>query len=265
MVEKFTMNIDDILEFDYQVEEISDNVITVNKDAGGISESYYSTDTYVFDPQSIGTYELDINGQIIEIEVTDIPDSEVDYFEDSGLSEYDGDTGSFSVTDGSSDGLTTPQEGDQMLREYISSGSATIYSTSGLPNYPSAGNKFRCWVYFGAQSGYASSGELIRTHFGVQSSASSSYAIVLSPKGDSVEIWKDGSAIASTNASINGVTWYDQRCEWKSDKINVDVLDVNGNTIASVSVTDSTYSSGGVGFGHNAGGNSGYWDGFATE
>jgi hypothetical protein len=70
-----SMNIDDTLEFDYQVEEISDNVVAVNKNAGAISESYYSTDTYVFDPQSTGSYELDINGQIIEIEVTDIPDS----------------------------------------------------------------------------------------------------------------------------------------------------------------------------------------------
>jgi hypothetical protein len=40
----------------------------------------------------------------------------VDFFEDENISEYSGDTGVFDITDGTSDGLTTPREGSYMLR-----------------------------------------------------------------------------------------------------------------------------------------------------
>lgn len=75
--QKIKMDVDETLELDYLVEEVSRDAVTIYKEPSGLSESYYSTDTYVFDPSGTGTFQLDINGQTIEIEVTDIPDSVV--------------------------------------------------------------------------------------------------------------------------------------------------------------------------------------------
>jgi hypothetical protein len=75
--QKIKMNTSETLEIDYLVEEVSRDVVTINKEPSGLSESYYSTDTYVFDPSGAGTYEIEIKNQVIEIEVTDIPDSVV--------------------------------------------------------------------------------------------------------------------------------------------------------------------------------------------
>jgi hypothetical protein len=77
MVNKIKMNVNEKLELDYLIEEVSRNTITVNKDPNGSTINYVSKEIGVFDPQGTGTYELDINGQIIEIEVTDIPDSAI--------------------------------------------------------------------------------------------------------------------------------------------------------------------------------------------
>lgn len=72
-----TMNVDEVLELEYLVEELSDDSVTYNKNPSGKSSSYISTNTHVFSPDGIGLYELDINGQIIEIDVVDITDSVV--------------------------------------------------------------------------------------------------------------------------------------------------------------------------------------------
>jgi hypothetical protein len=77
MVEQITMNVDNTLELDYLVEQVSDDVINIaskpNNDSSSIE--YISTRTGIFNPQNPGTYQLEIKGQTIEIEVTKIPDS----------------------------------------------------------------------------------------------------------------------------------------------------------------------------------------------
>lgn len=81
MAEKsISMNVNEIVELDYLVKEISDSVVTFDKKPGNVSESYISKNKYVFDPKDTGTYKLDINGQKIEIEVTDIPNSATYYW-----------------------------------------------------------------------------------------------------------------------------------------------------------------------------------------
>jgi hypothetical protein len=72
-----SMGVNEIVELDYLVKEISDSVVTFDKKPGNVSESYISKNKYVFDPKDTGTYKLDINGQTIEIQVTDIPDSAI--------------------------------------------------------------------------------------------------------------------------------------------------------------------------------------------
>jgi hypothetical protein len=71
------MNVNDTLELDYLVEEVSDSVVSFNKNPNGKSDTYVSRNSYIFDPNGTGTYEFDLKGQTIEIEVTDIPDSGV--------------------------------------------------------------------------------------------------------------------------------------------------------------------------------------------
>jgi hypothetical protein len=81
MVENISMNINDTLELDYLVEQIDDSTIDITDEP---SKNSYSLDYGrkqfgIFDPTDTGTYKLDINGQTIEIEVTDIPDSGADH------------------------------------------------------------------------------------------------------------------------------------------------------------------------------------------
>jgi hypothetical protein len=78
--QKIKMDVDETLELDYLVEKVSRDAVTINKEPSGLSESYYSTDTYVFDPSGTGTYEIEVKNQVIEIEVTDIPDSAISHW-----------------------------------------------------------------------------------------------------------------------------------------------------------------------------------------
>lgn len=77
MVEQITMNVNETLELDYLIEEVSRDTITVSKDPKGSNINYVSKETGIFDPQGTGTYELNIDGQTIEIEVTDRPENGV--------------------------------------------------------------------------------------------------------------------------------------------------------------------------------------------
>jgi len=71
------------------------------------------------------------------------PDAEIDHFEDADLSEYSGDTGSFSLQ------TSTVKVGTYALEGSMSSGNAiTITSTSGLPHYPERGDEIGYWVQF---------------------------------------------------------------------------------------------------------------------
>lgn len=83
MTKNITMDIDEVLELDYLIEKISDNTIDVTNEPtnGASSINYTSINRGIFNPSETGTYQLDINGQTIEIDVVDIPDSVVSEFE----------------------------------------------------------------------------------------------------------------------------------------------------------------------------------------
>jgi hypothetical protein len=75
------MSVDDTLELDTTIKKSTDpmNSITVT-DGSDYDLSGFQTHTGVFDPQSQGSYTLDINGQQISIEVTsvrNIPDADL--------------------------------------------------------------------------------------------------------------------------------------------------------------------------------------------
>jgi hypothetical protein len=92
--QSFTMNVNDTLELDYLIEEISRDTIEITDEPteDSFSVSYISRETGVFNPSNTGTYKLDIKGQTIEIEVTDIPDSAVFRIDATTINASDGDT-----------------------------------------------------------------------------------------------------------------------------------------------------------------------------
>lgn len=65
------MNINEILELDYLVEEVSNSDISYNKKPGSVSESYVTRNLYVFDPNDTGLYEFEVGGSVVEVDVTD--------------------------------------------------------------------------------------------------------------------------------------------------------------------------------------------------
>lgn len=77
-----TMSLDDTLEIDTIIEEsskpLSPVTVTNGIDGTDFNSKGINTGTYVFDPISSGTYNLNINGQELTVEVTDpstIPDT----------------------------------------------------------------------------------------------------------------------------------------------------------------------------------------------
>jgi hypothetical protein len=75
-----SMHINDTLELDYLVEQISDDTIDITNEPDDSSSpvDYIKKQIGVFNPSVAGTYNLDINGQTIEIDVFEIPESEAD-------------------------------------------------------------------------------------------------------------------------------------------------------------------------------------------
>jgi hypothetical protein len=116
--QKIKMDVSETLELDYLVEDVSRDIVNINKNPNGLSKSYYSTDTFVFDPSGVGIYEIDIKDQVIEIEVTDIPDSGVSYYEFEDDSDTTTATDSWGTNDGTISGAaytTTAQVGSLAL------------------------------------------------------------------------------------------------------------------------------------------------------
>lgn len=141
------INVNDIIELDYLVEEISSNAVTVNNDpSGSLPNKYISKDTYVFDPPESGTYELEINGNTVEIQVTDF--LTLDSFEDSNISEYtvDGAGSSISVT-ASSNQSFDGSISKRYQMDSSASGNPQVITTSGLSNYPSYPTKLKGYLY----------------------------------------------------------------------------------------------------------------------
>lgn len=73
--ELITMNVSDVLELDYLIEEISDDKVTINSNPSSLNDSYISRNSYIFDPEGTGEYEIEVDGQTVLIDVTNIPDS----------------------------------------------------------------------------------------------------------------------------------------------------------------------------------------------
>ena len=172
--------------------------------------------------------------------------STVDDFEDGDISEYGGSTGAASV-------VTSPAKSGSNALEYTNTQpSESISSVSGLNAYPSPGDTFRTWV----RTPSSSSDVYISVHWAVQSETSypeSYYAYYNMGSGEfaigDIESGSIGN-YSTTSVSLSTSTWYEIEISWgSSGSIQAELLDESGTSLATLSATNTKYSSGGVAFG----------------
>jgi hypothetical protein len=201
---------------------------------GGIGfDAYLSTGEAVyFDAASFGAVDfLSEHGQGV-----------VDNFEDGDLSEYRFDRGS----SGASVVNSPTYNGSNALA--INGTNTEMISTGGLPHYPHAGTAFGCWVR--ATDG----GDDLNVTYGVQDHENR-YYVHVDFTDDNFQLFKydAGSSIVldeqNSGFALAQGTWYKVKVDWARDGTHTATLfDSSGNRLARVSATDSTWTSGGVGY-----------------
>jgi hypothetical protein len=188
-----------------------------------------------------------------------------DDFEDNSISEYSGDTSLF--------GTSASFAYDRAFGLGASSGNESAVTTDGLYRLASStaqGKTIRYFQYISTAP--AATSDEACTLFGIQTPATShqNYAVCLSQYGiDRVTIAKNvssnetsGTVLAtSTMTFVTG--WYEISVNWRTDNVIAVTVLRNGTTVATVSTSDSTYTSGGVGFSFWA--QHGGWDDFSSR
>ncbi|USN87822.1 MAG: DUF2341 domain-containing protein [Candidatus Nomurabacteria bacterium] len=188
-----------------------------------------------------------------------------DDFEDNNISEYSGQTSLFGT--GTSYNYDGTYGLDNLGNE---SGRANLGGIYRFDQTVSQGETFRYLQYIDTSAG---SGDEVCTMFGVQSpgSTNQNYAVCLEQFGiDRVSLVKDvvdndssGTILASSTITYS-TGWYEVEIDWGTDNnIFVSLYDSANTLVATTSVTDSTYTSGGYGFTywfHNGG-----WDSISSR
>lgn len=194
-----------------------------------------------------------------------------DSFEDESLSEYAA-TSDMTVVDQGKVPVGS-QHGFKLLQSTRTDGKiGAATTTSGLPHYPSQGDTFKWRVKEVSESSI-----IIRHPFGLQSNVSpgvqnnpdeeNGYHVRLRFDNDSLELAKqDGSfsVLASDSSMTYSLsTWYEPEVDWATDgTITVTLYDLSGTQLGQVSATDTTYTSGGIGFSSDdmGSGTETYWE-----
>lgn len=253
-----TMSLDDTLELDTIIEEsnepLSSVTVTNGTDGTDFKSTGIKTGTYIFNPISSGTYNLNVNGRELSVEVTDpsnIPDSVVDNFEDGDISDYSGDTGVFSVVQDKT------YNGNYALYSNVTN-SSTISATesSGLPRTPSRGDTFRFSYYLSQKERdmflFWGGGYSIRWYDSGRSGRTDEW-ILFDP---------DGNEIAQSGVRTPTNEWAVVEIDF-SDPIVVDIYKASeypdGNTVTTLSASDNSSDSGQIKIYANAGSSGEQW------
>lgn len=185
----------------------------------------------------------------------------IEDFEDQSLSEYGGDTGSYSITtSGAHDGTYGLEVSSAALRAI----STTNYSLSD-------GNKYQWWANFSTANGNSHQ----QTLFFTQDETNNPHCYLcrfrhgINQPGDSrIELLvQDGggtTSLASQSQISVGTGWYQFEFVAKTDGTREFALLSNDDGVEiRISATDTTWNSGGLGFNIDNGGGSSdtmYWD-----
>lgn len=173
--------------------------------------------------------------------VSTAPDVKVvDDFEDSDLSEYSFDRGSSSASIVSSPNYS----GSSALK--ISETATEMISTSGLSNYPSAGDTFSYWVR-------ASGGvEDVNLTYGVQDHDNRYFVRVDFSNNELILMTYKNASFDSLDAAspnLSQDSWYKVEVDWStSGDHTATIYDSAGTQLEQVNGSDSTWTAGGIGY-----------------
>lgn len=169
----------------------------------------------------------------------------IDDFEDGDLSEYDFDRGSTGASL-----VSSPTQSGSSALEYAGTNIEAV-STTGLDAYPSSGDTFSFWVR--ASGG----GDNLNVTWGVQTTNphKNRYYAKLKPTDGSFYLfkYKDGSGDQrdyTSGLSLSQDVWYEIEVQWASSggDQTVTLYDSSGTQLAQLSMTDTEWSSGGIGY-----------------
>jgi hypothetical protein len=232
------------------------------QNASAVASEHTSFGTSSGEPSPTKTQNMTVEGSGESASVALQTGGLIDSFEDQDLDEYSGDTGRFSFTD--STGVT---DGSYALTS-SSDSTERIYSTSGLPSYPSAGGvNLTADVTTGPDTKLGGG-----VTFGVQDSDNYYEVIFIGDGFNELRITKveDGSGTTLDSASFapSADTTYELDISWTEDSdgdvsIIATIRDTNGNGLQTVSGADTNapLTSGGIGVSvTNMGGNPIYVD-----
>jgi len=172
----------------------------------------------------------------------------IDDFEDGNISEYSGDTGTFTTTTTNPIGGTT-----SLLYPSSGGGDTTIMSTSGLDNYPSAGDEFSFKVRTSSVTNTQAYVGFGTTLNAVPEFSGDGYFVFFNYNGGkfSFRRFDNGSRTIlaeDTSVSYTSNETYTVEVDWGSaGSFTVTLLDTSG-TVSTLSASDTEYSSGGFGF-----------------
>jgi hypothetical protein len=184
-----------------------------------------------------------------------------DSFEDQDISEYSGQTGSFTVA---SD--IPAKDGSYALKQaYDGSGDSfaiASFSGDGLDGYPSQGTPFRAFFYAGPNF----DNHYPRIVYAPQGTSGfmDGYNIVFDQSNTEFKVeYRSGGSNQATYGPVNvdysGYTeeWLEVYVDWTTaGDHTVTLYDSAGNQLANLSFTDTNYSSKGIGWTTNGGGTS---------
>lgn len=235
--------------------------------SGSLTTDKKSGDSFGWDTQtdweayqSINNINI-VNGALELATTTTI----VDDFEDGDLSEYSvGSTGYYTTTTARS------QNGSYALSGGSSSTSNEyVGSTSGLNAYPSPGDTFRFWLYSDSASDTQQ-----RTYWATQGDGSatdegSGYSVEHNSRDGSFNLYRHDSGgqteLDTVSYAVADDEWVEIEVRWGTDNtIEADLIEA-GSVVASLGpVTDSNYTSGGIGFRYigSTGADEIFWDYF---
>jgi len=169
----------------------------------------------------------------------------IDDFEHNDLSEYGGSVGSSDVNIQTG----TVFEGTYALELSDPNGNPNIYSTSGLPRYPQAGDTFEYHVYFDSSSGVSDPG----LDFGFAYQDADNMYFISTDRNGELELKKRDGGSQSTPASDTSLSnfsydeWHKVQVEWEEGgSITVSIFDSSDTELGSISTVDSTFSEGGI-------------------
>jgi len=164
----------------------------------------------------------------------------IDDFNDTDFSEYSGDTAQLSQS------TTTFKEGSGSAEFFQpTNNNIKVTSTSGLKNYPVAGDTFRYFVLLDTDA----TGSRVRHEFGVQ--GSDQYRIEFRPGNDTITFGSsyDSGNNVVFNTNINKNEWYEIEVDWGTNgTFTIDAFDNTGSSITNFpgTATDSNQTSGAI-------------------